>query len=105
MAARVLIAIGLALALGAISAFQAMISAMNPEDRYTLGHALIMYTPFWVFWAVLFPLVVLIARALPVERYPLYVGIPAHLLIGFGVALLHFTVWLFFMGVIGHANW
>ncbi|HSL71722.1 MAG TPA: histidine kinase [Longimicrobiales bacterium] len=95
----------MALALGAIFAAQAMVSAMRPGERWTLSHALIMHTPFWLLWAAFFPLIVLIARRLPVRLGQARLIVPLHLLIGLVVAIAHFTLLLYFMGVIGHATW
>src|SRR5262245_10875935 len=85
-----------ALLLGFISAGQDVISDM-PPNRYTFGHALIMETPFWVFWAALYPLIVLIARRLEVTRKSVLRTLPLHVLIGVGVAVLHYTTTFLFM--------
>jgi signal transduction histidine kinase len=95
---------GVAVLLGAVAAGQDMISRMG-EYRWTLGHALIMETPYWGFWAALFPLIVLIARRLPVTRRTVARMVPVQVVIGLGMALAHYTVTLWFMGVIGHATW
>jgi signal transduction histidine kinase len=98
------IVVGVALLLGAAEAGQDMISRMG-EYRWTPGHALIMETPYWLFWAALFPLIVLSARRLPVSRTTARRMVPLQFVIGLAVALVHYTVTLWFMGVIGHATW
>jgi signal transduction histidine kinase len=98
------IIVGVALLLGAVAAGQDVMS-MPGEDRYTFSHALIMETPYWLFWAALVPAVVLVARRVVVTRRTALVMIPLHVLIGLGLGLLHYTITLLFMGLIGHANW
>jgi signal transduction histidine kinase len=74
------------------------------EYRMSVGHSLIMQTPFFVIWALLVPLVQLAIRRIPL-RENLRWALPAHLLILLGITLLHYTVGFFFMGLIGHGNW
>jgi sensor histidine kinase YesM len=99
-----LILVGTALLLGSIAAGQDLISSMEHEG-YTLSHALIMETPYWLFWAAFYPLIVLVTRRLPVARPHALRAVGLHILIGAGLALLHFTITMVFMGLIGHHNW
>ncbi|MGH7467880.1 MAG: sensor histidine kinase [Longimicrobiales bacterium] len=101
---RASIILGVALLLGAVAAGQDVIS-MGGENRWTFDHALIMETPYWVFWAALLPAVILIARGLPVTRRTAPLMIPLHVLIGLGMALLHYSTTMIFLGLIGHHNW
>lgn len=97
--------LGIALLLGALSAAQAVVSAMRTEYQWSLPHALIMHTPFWVFWAALFPLVVYVARRFPFTRGHGAGVWLTHLGIGITIALVHYAFTMWFMGVIGHGNW
>ena len=95
-----------ALLLGGISAAQDLISDMSrPRRQWTLGHAVIMETPFFVIWALLLPLVLLALRRVPLQRGRLHRAIPMLLLIGVGITMLHYTIGFLFMGAIGHHNW
>jgi two-component system LytT family sensor kinase len=99
------LAIGVALLLGVVSAGQMLMDQMGTERAYTPMHALIMATPFWVFWALMLPLVVWAVRLFPVRRDTLGWALPAHLVTGLVLAVGHYTIHMFFMGVIGHATW
>ncbi|MGH7461057.1 MAG: sensor histidine kinase [Longimicrobiales bacterium] len=94
---------GAALLLGGIGAGQDMFSSMG-ENRYTLSHALIMETPFWLLWVPLFPLVSWLARRIRVRGH-LVSGIGLHLLAGLLISTLHYTITMIVMGLIGHHNW
>lgn len=97
--------LGIAVLLGALSAAQAVVSAMRTEYQWSLGHALIMHTPFWVFWAALLPLVVYVVRRFPFTRGAGVLPWLTHLVIGITIALFHYAFTMWFMGVIGHGNW
>jgi signal transduction histidine kinase len=97
--------LGLACILGTLSAAQGVLSEMRSQYRYTLGHALIMHTPFWVFWAALLPLIVYVARRFPIRREHWPRTLLTHVGLGIGIALGHYAFTLWFMGVIGHGNW
>jgi signal transduction histidine kinase len=103
--AAAVITLGVALLLGVISAAQNQIANMNRPNHWTLGHALIMETPFFVIWVLLLPLVLLALRRVPLQRGTLTRAIPIHLLIGVGITMLHYSIGFFLMGWIGHHNW
>jgi two-component system, LytTR family, sensor kinase len=103
--AAAVITLGVALLLGVISAAQNQIANMNRPNHWTLGHALIMETPFFVIWALLLPLVLLALRRVPLQRGTLTRAVPIHLLIGVGITMLHYSIGFFFMGWIGHHDW
>lgn len=104
LARQAVLLIGAALLLGGIGAGQDVISAMG-QNRYTIQHALIMETPFWIFWAALYPLVRLVARRVPVTRRNALRSIGLHVLLGLALAVVHYTITMLFMGAIGHHNW
>ena len=99
------IALGVAGVLGVISALQNQIANMGRPTQWSLGHALIMETPFFVIWALLLPLVLLALRKVPLQRGTLRRAIPIHLVVGVGITMLHYTIAMLFMGAIGHHNW
>jgi hypothetical protein len=101
----VILAVSVALLLGVVSAGQMLMDRMGTERSYTPVHALIMATPFWVFWALMLPLVAMAVRLFPVRRDTIGWAIPAHVVSGLAVTVAHYTIHMFFMGLIGHATW
>ena len=101
----VILAVSVALLLGVVSAGQMLMDRMGTGRAYTPVHALIMATPFWVFWALMLPLVAMAVRLFPVRRDTIGWAIPAHLVSGLAVTVAHYTIHMFFMGLIGHATW
>jgi two-component system LytT family sensor kinase len=97
--------LGVAVLVGAISAVQVVVADMRDVNQWTVGHALIMQTPFWIFWAFLFPVVVLLARRFPFSRAHLLRAVSAHLGFAILLVLVHYAFTMWFMGVIGHGNW
>jgi two-component system, LytTR family, sensor kinase len=97
--------IGAGFLLGAISAGHMLVTRMGTDRGYTPGHALIMATPIWVVWMLLIPVIVIAARWFPLQRETLRWAIPAHIAAGVLLALLHYTIHMVFMGLIGHATW
>ena len=102
---QVAVTLGIALALGGISAVQVVVSSMREINAWSPTHALIMQTPFWVFWALTLPLIIFLVRRIPIDRTNFKRTIPLHVLIGVAIAIGVFSVLLWFMGLIGHANW
>ncbi|MEX2285136.1 MAG: histidine kinase [Gemmatimonadota bacterium] len=99
------LAFGLAVVLGIVSAGQMLMDQMGTERMYTPAHALIMATPFWLFWALMLPLVIWCAHRFPVRRDTLRWALPTHVVTGLTLALAHYTIHMLFMGAIGHATW
>jgi two-component system, LytTR family, sensor kinase len=96
--------LGAATLLGVVSAAQVVVADMR-ENRWTVSHALIMHTPFWIIWAFLFPAIVAFVRRFPFRRSQLARAIPVHLAFAVLVVMVHYAFDMWFMGVIGHGNW
>jgi signal transduction histidine kinase len=97
------IALVLGCVMGVLAASQHVVATMgSSEGGYTFGHALIMLTPFWVFWAPIVPLVFWL-----VQRYPLERGCPRrnvmlHVAVALVISVTHYGFQLWFMHAIGH---
>jgi signal transduction histidine kinase len=92
----------MAILMGLLAASQLVVARMGDDEAYTFGHAVIMQTPFWLFWAPIFPLIIML-----VQRYPLERGTPArnivtHVVAGLGIVVFHYGFQLWFMHIIGH---
>src|SRR5512132_497539 len=96
-------AVPVSIAIGLIAAGQLMLANMgNAESHWTMTHAVIMQTPCWVLWALLFPFIVELVRVLPLEKGSIRNHIVLHIGAGFGLILLHDAVFIWFMHLIGH---
>lgn len=92
----------IALLMGLLAASQLVVASMGDDEAYTFGHAVIMQTPFWLFWAPIFPLIIML-----VQRYPLERGAPGrsiymHIVAGLAIVVFHYGFQLWFMHIIGH---
>ena len=92
----------LGLVMGLLSAAQLVLTPMNGPGGYTFAHALIMQTPFWVFWAPVFPLIMMLVARYPLERETLRRNGIRHGGAAILVALLHLALLMWFMHIIGH---
>ena len=50
-----LIGLVVAMLFGLLTAGQLVLATMTDSQGYTFGHAVIMQTPLWVFWAPILP--------------------------------------------------
>ena len=94
----------LSLLMGLLAAGQLMLASigMGRGEGYTFEHAVIMQTPFWVFWAPVFPLIVWLVARVPLERGSLRPNLLIHACAAVVISLLHLTVRVWFMHIIGH---
>ena len=72
-----------------------------PATWQTVRHALQKELPFWYFWILLSPVVVLAVRRIPLVRGRLAVAIPAHVLIALACVLVHAALQLWFYRLTG----
>lgn len=91
-----------AVLLGLLAAGQLVLSSMGDDKAWTFGHAVIMQTPYWAFWALLFPAIVWLVRAYPIERGMSSRTVAIHVGAGIGIVFLHYGTQLYFMHAIGH---
>jgi len=102
--ARAALILSAAVLMGAIAAGQSLLSTM-PEQRYTPTHALIMNTPFWVFWATCFPLVLWLVRTINARVRNIALIAAAHIAAAVVLTVAVYTVHMWFMDAIGHGTW
>ena len=98
----VLPSLAIAVGLGVLGAGQLVLATMGNEGSYTFSHAVIMQTPFWLFWAPIFPLILLLVDRYPFERATLRRDIAVHVAAAIAITLVHFGFRLWFMHIIGH---
>ena len=92
----------LGLVMGLLAAGQVVVMRMGGENPYDFPHAIIMQTPFWVFWAPIFPVILMLTRRFPLERGSFRKNIPLHIAAAFFVSLFHIGVILCLMHAINH---
>lgn len=101
-----LTSIGLLLSLlvGLLAAGQLLLASigMGRGEGYTFGHALVMQTPFWVFWAPIYPLIVWLIERFPLERGSLRPNLLIHAGAALVISMVHLAFRVWFMHIIGH---
>ena len=85
----ILAAAGMSLVLGLLTTGQGYFMRMAEGEPANLGQTALAAVPGWLFWGLVFPLVLWLARRFPLDRAHWRRSLPVHLLVGLALVLPH----------------